>query len=132
MSGDFCEVWYWLGQVLVHKEVFEVSVLCKMDVWCRLKDVRVFGFHQILVRWVRLTAEVEEAEEEGDLGEKLFVDLPVWAVDLPVMIVQAIELVKRMMNWMLITDVVRLFEVVELGQDCWYLPMKKTLEIVGQ
>jgi hypothetical protein len=48
------------------------------------------------------------------------------------MIVQAIELVKRMMNWMSITDVVRLFEVVELGQDCWYLPVKKTLEIVGQ
>jgi hypothetical protein len=103
-----------------------------MDVWCRLKDVKVFGFHQIVVRWVRRTAEVEEVEEEDDLGEKLFVDLPVWLVDLPVMIDQVIELVKRMMNWMLITDVVRLFEVVELGQDCWYLPMKKTLEIVGQ
>ncbi len=52
---------------------------------------------------------------------------------MPVMIVQAIELVKKkMMNLMLITDVVRLFEVVELGQDCWYLPMKKTPEIVGQ
>ncbi len=47
-------------------------------------------------------------------------------------IVQAVELVKRMMNLMSIMDVVRLFEVVELGQDCWYLPMKKTLEIVGQ
>ncbi len=47
-------------------------------------------------------------------------------------IVQAMELVKRMMSLMSITDVVRLFEVVGLGQDCWYLPMKRTLEIVGQ
>jgi hypothetical protein len=70
-------------------------------------------------------AEVEEVEEEDDLGEKL-------SVDLPVVIVQAMELVKMMMNLMSIMDVVRLFEVVELGQDCWYLPMKKILEIVGQ
>jgi hypothetical protein len=47
-------------------------------------------------------------------------------------IVQAMELVKRMMSLMLIMGVVRLFEAVELGQDCWYLPMKKTVEIVGQ
>ena len=103
-----------------------------MEVWRRLEGERVSEYHQILVRWVRRMAEVEEVEEEDGLDEKLFVDLPVWSVDLPVVIVQAIELVKRMMNLMLITDVVRLFEVVELGQDCWYLPMKKTLEIVGQ
>ena len=129
MWGDFCEVVYWLGQVLVHKEVFEVSVLCKMEVWRRLKDVNVFGYGQILVRRM---AEVEEVEEEDGLDEKLLVGLPVWLVDLPVVIVQAMELVKRMMSLMLIMGVVRLFEVVELGQDCWYLPMKKTLEIVGQ
>jgi hypothetical protein len=41
------------------------------------------------------------------------------------------ELVKMTsLSW--IMDVVRLFEVVELGQGCWYLPMKKTPEIVGQ
>jgi hypothetical protein len=49
-----------------------------------------------------------------------------------VVIVQAMELVKMMMSLIWIMDVVRLFEVVELGQDCWYLPMKKTPEIVGQ
>ena len=103
-----------------------------MEVWRRLEGERVSEYHQILARWVRRMAEVEEVEEEDGLDEKLFVDLPVWSVDLPVVIVQAIELVKRMMNLMSITDVVRLFEVVELGQDCWYLPMKKTLEIVGQ
>ena len=76
------------GQVLVHREVFEVSVLCKMEVWRRLKDVNVFGYGQILVRRM---AEVEEVEEEDDLAVKLFVDLPVWSVDLPV---------KRLMNLM--------------------------------
>ena len=100
-----------------------------MEVWRRLKDVNVFGYGQILVRRM---AGVEEVEEEDGLDEKLLVDLPVWLVDLPVVIVQAMELVKRMMNLMSIMDVVRLFEVVELGQDCWYLLMKKTLEIVGQ
>jgi hypothetical protein len=54
-------------------------------------------------------------------------------VDLPVVIVQAMELVKMMMMSLIwIMYVVWLFEVVELGQDCWYLPMKKTPEIVGQ
>ncbi len=53
-------------------------------------------------------------------------------VDLPVVIVQAMGMVKRMMSLMSIMDVVWLFEVEELGQGCWYLPMKKTLEIVGQ
>jgi hypothetical protein len=47
-------------------------------------------------------------------------------------IVQAMELVKRMMNLMSIMDVVQLFEVVELGQGCYYLPMKKNPETVGQ
>ena len=96
-----------------------------MEVWPHSRGVEVFGYDQILVRLVRRMAEVEEVEEEDDLGEKL-------SVDLPVVIVQAMELVKMMMNLMSIMDVVRLFEVVELGQDCWYLPMKKTLEIVGQ
>ena len=91
-----------------------------MEVWRRLEDVKVFVNDQILARRM---AGVEEVEEEDGLDEKLFVDLPVWSVGLPV---------KRMMNLMSITDVVRLFEVVELGQGCWYLPMKKTLEIVGQ
>ena len=100
-----------------------------MEVWRRLEDVKVFVYGQILARRM---AGVEEVEEEDGLDEKLFVDLPVWSVDLPVVIVQAIELVRRMMNLMLIMDVVRLFEVVVLGQDCWYLPMKRTLEIVGQ
>ena len=65
---------YWLGQVLVHKEVFEVFVLCKMEVWRRLKDVNVFGYGQILVRRM---AGVEEVEEEDGLDEKLLVGLPV-------------------------------------------------------
>jgi hypothetical protein len=29
-------------------------------------------------------------------------------------------------------DVVRLFDLVELGQGCWYLPMKKIPEIVDR
>jgi hypothetical protein len=65
----------------------------------------------------------EVAEEEDGLGEKL-------SVDLPVVIVRAMELVKMMsLSW--ITDVVRLYEVVELGQGCWYLPMKKSPDTVG-
>ena len=109
MLWDFCEVVYWLGQVLVHKEVFEVSALCNMEVWPRSRVEKVFGYDQILVRRM---AEVEEVEEEEDgLGEKL-------SVDLPVVIVQAMELVKMMMNLIWIMDVVRLFEVVELGQGC--------------
>ncbi len=111
-----------MGQVLVHKEVFEVSVLCKMEVWRRSIGERVSEYDQILVRRMAGVSEVEE--EEDDLGEKL-------SVDLPVVIVRAMELVK-MMSLIGRTDVVRLFEVVELGQDCWYLPMKKTPEIVGQ
>ncbi len=85
-----------------------------MEVWRRLRDVKVFRYGQILVRRM---AEVEEVEEEDGLDEKLFVDLPVWSVDLPVVIVQAMELVKMMsLNWLM--DVVRLFEVVKLGQGC--------------
>ncbi len=83
-----------------------------MGVWRRLKDVKVFVCGQILARRM---AGVEEVEGEDGLDEKLFVDLPVWSVDLPVVIVQAMELVKRMMSLMSIMDVVRLFEVVELG-----------------
>jgi hypothetical protein len=46
-----------------------------MEVWRRLKDVKVFVCGRILVRRM---AEVEEVEEEEDgLGEKLLVDLPV-------------------------------------------------------
>jgi hypothetical protein len=67
---------------------------------------------------VRRMAEVEEVEEEDGLDEKLLIGLPVWLVDLPVVIVQASELVKRMMNLMSIMDVVRLFDVVGLGQGC--------------
>ena len=63
-----------MGQVLVHKEVFEVSVLCKMEVWRRLEDVKVFFYGQI---WARRMAGVEEVGEEDGLVEKLFVDLPV-------------------------------------------------------
>ncbi len=63
-----------MGQVLVHKGVFKVSDLYKMEVWPRLRDVKVFGYDQ---RLVRRTAEVEEVEEEDGLDEKLFVDLPV-------------------------------------------------------
>ncbi len=55
-----------MGQVLVHKEVFEVSVLCKMEVWRRLKGVKEFGYGQILVRRM---AGVEEVEEEDGLDE---------------------------------------------------------------
>jgi hypothetical protein len=65
---------YWLGQVLVHKEVFEVSVLCKMEVWRRLKDVKVFVYGRILARRM---AGVEEVEEEDGLDGKLLVGLPV-------------------------------------------------------
>ena len=65
---------YWLGQVLVHKEVFEVSVLCKMEVWRRLEDVKVFVYGQILARRM---AGVEEVEGEDGSDEKLFADLPV-------------------------------------------------------
>ena len=62
-----------MGQVLVHKEVFEVFVLCKTEAWPRSRGERVSGYDQILVRRM---AEVEEVEEEEDgLGEK-FVDLP--------------------------------------------------------
>jgi hypothetical protein len=63
-------------------------------------------------------------EEEDGLDEKLFVDQRL-------VIVRAMELVK-MMSWSWIMDVVRLFEVVELGLGCWYLPMKNIPEIVGQ
>jgi hypothetical protein len=38
----------------------------------------------------------------------------------------------KMMSLSLIMDVVRLFEVVELGQGYWYLPMNEIHEIVGQ
>jgi hypothetical protein len=48
-----------------------------MEVWRRLEGERVSEYHQILVRWVRHMAEVEEVEEEDGLDEKLFVDLPV-------------------------------------------------------
>ncbi len=74
MLWDFCEVVYWLGQVLVHKEVFEVSVLCKMEVWPRLRDAEVFVYGQILARRM---AGAEEVEGEDGLDERLFVDLPV-------------------------------------------------------
>jgi hypothetical protein len=85
-----------------------------MEVWPHLRDVEVFGYGQILLR--RMVG-VEEVEEEDGLDEKLFVDLPVWSVDLPVVIVQAMELMK-MMSLIRKTDAVRLFEVVELGQGC--------------
>ncbi len=65
---------YLLDQVLVHKEVFEVSVLYKMEVWRRLEDVKVFIYGRILAR--RMAGD-EEVEEEDGLDEKLFVDLPV-------------------------------------------------------
>ena len=74
MLEDSCEDLYLSGPVLVRKEVFEVFVLYKMEVWPRLTDVKVFGNGQILIRRM---AEVEEGEEEDGLGEKLFVDLPV-------------------------------------------------------
>ncbi len=63
---------YWLGPVLVHKEVFEVCALCKMEVWRRLKDVKVFVYGRILARHM---AGVEEVEEEDGLDEKLLVGL---------------------------------------------------------
>ena len=64
-----------------------------MEVWRRLKDVKVFVYGQILARRM---AGVEEVEGEDGLDEKVFVDLPVWSVDLPVVIVRAMELVKMM------------------------------------
>jgi hypothetical protein len=45
-----------------------------MEVWRRLRDVKVFGYGRILAR---RTAGVEEVEGEDGLDEKLFVDLPV-------------------------------------------------------
>jgi hypothetical protein len=45
-----------------------------MEVWRRLKDVKVFVYGQILARRM---AGVEEVEGEDGLDEKLFVDLPV-------------------------------------------------------
>jgi hypothetical protein len=45
-----------------------------MEVWPRLKDVKVFGYGQILIRRM---AGVEEVEEGDGLDEKLFVNLPV-------------------------------------------------------
>jgi hypothetical protein len=45
-----------------------------MEVWRRLRDVKVFGYGQILARRM---AGVEEVEGEDGLDEKLFVDLPV-------------------------------------------------------
>ncbi len=63
-----------MGQVLVHKEVFEAFVLCKTEVWLRFEDVKVFVDDHILARRM---AGVEEVEGEDGLDEKLFVDLPV-------------------------------------------------------
>ncbi len=63
-------------------------------------------------------AGVEEVEEEGDSDEKSFVGLPVWLVDLPVVIVPVMELMRRTMNLMSIMGGVQLFEVVELGLGC--------------
>ena len=63
-----------MGQVLVHKEVFEVFVLCKTEVWRCLEDVKVIVYGQILARRM---AGVEEVGEEDGLVEKLLVDLPV-------------------------------------------------------
>jgi hypothetical protein len=45
-----------------------------MEVWRRLRDVRVFEYGPKLNR---RKPEVEEEEEEVGLDEKLFVDLPV-------------------------------------------------------
>jgi hypothetical protein len=45
-----------------------------MEVWRRLKDVKVFLYGQILARRM---AGVGEVEEEDGLDEELFVDLPV-------------------------------------------------------
>ncbi len=86
-----------------------------MEVWPRLK---VFRYGQILIRRRLAGLEYveeeysldEEVEGEAGLGEKLFVDLPV-------VIVQAMEL-EKMMSLIRKADVVRLFEVVGLGQGC--------------
>ncbi len=78
-----------------------------MEVWPRLEDVKVFGYGQLVNR--RMVV-VEEVEEEDGSDEEF--------VDLPVMIVRAMELVKMKMSLMWTTDVVRLFEVVELGLGC--------------
>ncbi len=86
MLEDSCEVLYLSGQVLVHRGVFEVSVLYKMEVCPRSRDEKVFGYGQ---RLVRRMAEVEEVEEGDGLDEAL-------SADLPVVIVQAMELVKMM------------------------------------
>ncbi len=108
MSEDSCEILYWLDQGLVHEVVFEVFVLCKTEVWPHSRGERVSGYDQILDR--RMAGVLEVEEEEDDLGEKL-------SVDLPVVIVRAMELVKMMsLSW--ISDVVRLYEVVGLGQGC--------------
>ncbi len=60
--------------VLVRKEVAEVFVLYKMEVWPRLK---VFGYDQILIRRMAEVEEVEEVEGEDGLDEKMLADLPV-------------------------------------------------------
>jgi hypothetical protein len=70
MLEDSCEVLYLSGQVLVHKGVFEVYVLYKMEVCPRLRYVKVPGCGQ---RLVRRMAEVEEVEGEDGLDEELFV-----------------------------------------------------------
>ena len=105
MLEDSCEISYWSDQGLVHEVTFEVFVLCKVEVW---PCVKVSGYDRIFVRRMAGVSEVEE--EEDDLGEKLFVDLPV-------VIVRAMELV-MMMSLIRRTDVVQLFEIVELGQGC--------------
>ena len=108
MLEDSCEISYRSDQGLVHEVTFEVFVLCKTEAWPRSRGERVSGYDQILVR--RMAGVLEVEEEEDDLGEKL-------SVELPVVIVRAMELVKMMsLSW--ISDVVRLYEVVELGQGC--------------
>jgi hypothetical protein len=92
-----------------------------MEVWRCLRDLKVFEYGPKLIR---RKPEVEEEVEEVGLGEKLFVDLPV-------AIVQVMELMK-MMNWSWFEDVVRLSEFVVLGQGYQYLPMKEILGTVGQ
>ncbi len=77
--------------------------------------MKVSGYDRILVRRTAGVEDVkeennldEEVEEEDGLDEEVFVDLPV-------VIVRLMELVKKMsLSW--ITDVGRLFEVVELEQ----------------
>jgi hypothetical protein len=67
---------------------------------------------------------VEEVEGEDKLDEMVLGGQPV-------VIVRAMELMKMLsLSW--IMDVVRLSEVVELGQGYWYLPMKESCETVGQ